>query len=432
MMEDKLPKGWTFRKIGDLSEQINGKAFKPSDWSNKGTPIIRIQNLNNFKADFNYSENIIDEKFHVYDGDLLFAWSGTPGTSFGAHIWNRGKAYLNQHIFKIKIINDQLNQSYYYYALKITVEKFIIQAQGTAGLAHITKKKFENTEIPLPPIPEQQRIVAKLDALFGHLDSLREKLDGIPALLKNFRQQVLTQAVTGELTKAKMSIVSLGEYLEDIKYGTSKKSEFGLDGTPILRIPNIEVDKGLISNSDLKYSQLDDKEYEKLKLRLGDILIIRSNGSVSLVGQSAIIQETEEGYGYAGYLVRLRTSEGLLPKFLNYMLKSNYLRSQIVETARSTSGVNNINSTEIKSLKIPITSLENQKAIVERIELLFNISDKIESQYQILKAKVDQLPQAILAKAFRGELVGQVVKEYVVEEREGLMAAEGKKEYGIK
>lgn len=91
-----LPKGWVNEPVGNVCSLINGKAFKPSDWSPTGLPIVRIQNLNDPNKPFNFYNGKIEEKFYVRTGDLLFAWSGTPGTSFGAHIWNGGPALLNR------------------------------------------------------------------------------------------------------------------------------------------------------------------------------------------------------------------------------------------------------------------------------------------------------------------------------------------------
>src|SRR5580692_5931882 len=93
---------WPTIKIGEALHLINGRAFKPTEWTKSGTPIVRIQNLNNPNAPFNYYQGDLPEKISLKDGDLLFAWSGTPGTSFGAHIWRGGKAWLNQHIFKVE------------------------------------------------------------------------------------------------------------------------------------------------------------------------------------------------------------------------------------------------------------------------------------------------------------------------------------------
>lgn len=93
---------WPMVRVGDVLKLINGRAFKPSEWAEEGLPIVRIQNLNKPDAPFNYYEGDLPGKFLLTDGDLLFAWSGTPGTSFGAHIWRGGPAWLNQHIFKVE------------------------------------------------------------------------------------------------------------------------------------------------------------------------------------------------------------------------------------------------------------------------------------------------------------------------------------------
>ncbi len=98
----ELPEGWTVAPVGDILNLVNGCPFKPSHWKQTGLPIIRIQSLNNPNAPFNYCTDKMPEKYRVRNGDLLFAWSGTPGTSFGAHIWESGDAWLNQHIFRVE------------------------------------------------------------------------------------------------------------------------------------------------------------------------------------------------------------------------------------------------------------------------------------------------------------------------------------------
>jgi type I restriction enzyme S subunit len=89
----ELPKGWITVDIGALCDLKNGRAFKPNDWTDKGKKIVRIQNLNNPKAHYNHFDGDVRERFIIQTDDLLFAWSGTPGTSFGAHIW-RGMRHL--------------------------------------------------------------------------------------------------------------------------------------------------------------------------------------------------------------------------------------------------------------------------------------------------------------------------------------------------
>ena len=197
----QLPEGWAQTRIGDICDLINGRAFKPTEWTSVGIPIIRIQNLNDPAAEFNYCNFKVEEKYLVDNGQLLFAWSGTPGTSFGAHIWNRSKAVLNQHIFKVNINENYLNKTFLKHLLNRNVKEYIGKAHGTAGLAHITKGKFEVSTILLPPFHEQERIASKVEELFSFLDAGTESLRKVQAQLKRYRQSVLKHAFEGKLTE---------------------------------------------------------------------------------------------------------------------------------------------------------------------------------------------------------------------------------------
>jgi type I restriction enzyme S subunit len=400
MSSKKLSAGWTYINLGDTGKYINGRAFKTGEWKDSGVPIIRIQNLNNRNAPYNYSDIEFEAKFKVKNGDLLVAWSA----SLGVYIWEGDDALLNQHIFKVVVNEGIVNKTFLYYSLKAAITEFYQKTHGS-GIVHITRPIFENHRIKLPPLREQQLIVEKLDTVFTSLGVVKTKLDRIAQLLSNFRQAVLSQAVTGKLTSIAMVSSQLSVLLEDVKYGTSKKSDYAILGVPILRIPNIK--DGEIDSSDIKFSVLEDKEFLQLKLQVGDILVIRSNGSSALVGQCAVISAEHANYAYAGYLIRLRVNEKLNPEFLNYVLKSSGLRAQIEEMARSTNGINNINSQEIKNLVIPLTGLKEQQAIVNKIKTLFSDANQIEKHYKSLKLKVDHLPEAILSKAFSGDLVSQ-------------------------
>jgi type I restriction enzyme, S subunit len=296
----------------------------------------------------------------------------------------------------------------------------------------INQKNLAAVPFLFPPLAEQRRIVAKLEKLLGSVDAYQQRLAKIPMVLKRFRQAVLAAACSGRLTAdwreehtdvehmfsliqeidtdnqndlpETWEIVSVGDTISGLKYGTSQKCSYEKGGTPVLRIPNIG--EGVIDQSDLKYADLPANELEQLKLQPGDVLLIRSNGSVSLVGRVALVRECERGFAYAGYLIRLRPiTSRILPPYLNLVLGIHDVRLQIEIPARSTSGVNNINSDEVKALKIPLPPLAEQAEIVRHIETLFKLVDQIEARYQRAKPLVDKLPQSILAKAFRGELV---------------------------
>jgi type I restriction enzyme S subunit len=167
-----VPEKWGWIAVGDSMDMINGRAFKPEEWSVEGTPIIRIQNLNNENAPFNRCKADLDPKIHVHDGEFLISWSGTPGTSFGAFIWARGFAYLNQHIFRCKLVEGVFVKEFLRLAINARLDEMIAHAQGAVGLRHITKGKLESIRLPLPPLAEQKRIVAKVDELMALCDRL--------------------------------------------------------------------------------------------------------------------------------------------------------------------------------------------------------------------------------------------------------------------
>jgi type I restriction enzyme, S subunit len=170
----ELAQNWRWARIGDQLELINGMAFKPTDWVDSGLRIVRIQNLNNPNASFNFCDPAKARgKSLIDDGSFLISWSGTPGTSFGAFIWDRGPAVLNQHIFRCDFKTDAFIAPYLRLAINGRLEEMIEKAHGGVGLQHITKGKLESLLISLPPVAEQHRIVAKVDELMGLCDRLQ-------------------------------------------------------------------------------------------------------------------------------------------------------------------------------------------------------------------------------------------------------------------
>jgi hypothetical protein len=201
----RLPTGWTWARLGDICDAINGRAFKSSEWRKSGLPIVRIQNLKDPDAEFNYFAGELDDRHRVRHGDLLFAWSGTPGTSFGAHIWKGPAAALNQHIFNIKFDRDVLDPRYFCLALNQNVSRYVAQAQGGVGLAHITKSKFLDSFIPLAPKAKQLELVAEIEKQFSRLDEAVANLKRVQANLARQRAAVLNAAVVGNVSAERES-----------------------------------------------------------------------------------------------------------------------------------------------------------------------------------------------------------------------------------
>ena len=170
-------------KIKDICDLQNGRAFKPSDWGTAGLPIIRIQNLNDERAPFNYYGGKYNLAQEVDNGDLLFSWSGTPGTSFGAFLWNRGKGVLNQHIFKV-IPKVEVDKTYLMYALNGNISTIISKAHGGVGLQHITKKELDEIEIQMVSISRQKKIVEILEKISLLIFLRKQQLAKLDELIK--------------------------------------------------------------------------------------------------------------------------------------------------------------------------------------------------------------------------------------------------------
>ncbi|SFW32626.1 restriction endonuclease subunit S [Ruminococcus flavefaciens] len=212
-----IPRNWKWVRVKELTSLFNGKAFKPSDWSNNGLPIVRIQNLNNDNAPYNHYDKPIEDEYHLYGGELLFAWSGTPGTSFGAHIWKAKEAVLNQHIFKLVFNENCIYKTFFMYALNHRVSSLFEHVHGSAGLQHVTKGVFENTLIALPPLAEQKRIVERVEEIFRLLDTIDEAQEKYSADSQILKAKLITAGIQGKLTKQLPSDGSAQELYQQIQ-----------------------------------------------------------------------------------------------------------------------------------------------------------------------------------------------------------------------
>ena len=186
---------WEIRTIGDMFSLINGCAFRPEDWKPNGTPIIRIQNLNDPSAEFNYSQAPVSERNRVESGDLLFAWSGTLGSSFGARVWTGPPGVLNQHIFKVLMDEQRITLPFALLVLARVEEDIAEKSHGfKASFVHVKKSDLVKVELPLPALHEQQRIAACLSSLDALITAATQELDTLKTHKKGLMQQLFPSA----------------------------------------------------------------------------------------------------------------------------------------------------------------------------------------------------------------------------------------------
>ena len=459
-MKQRLPTGWVWARVGDICNPINGRAFKPSEWEDSGIPIIRIQNLKDSKALFNYFQGKVPEKFHVDKGDLLFAWSGTPGTSFGAHIWSGPLGVLNQHIFNVRFDRSFISLPYLRHAFNQNVADYVKQAQGGVGLAHITKGKFVDSFVPLPPLPEQRRIVAEIEKQFTRLDASVDGLKRAQDNLKRYRASVLKAACEGKLVPTEAELAraegldyepadrllerilaerraqwevqvkrrgkykepnapdvsdlsvlpegwvwaTIGQLSSRIQYGTSAKASTDASGTPVIRMGNIQ--EGDLDLSDLKYLPRQHPETQKTLLAPGDLLFNRTNSS-ELVGKSAVYKDSHPTASFASYLIRVIFLDGLSPDYACAYINSQHGRAYISRVKSQQVGQANVNGTKLAAMPIPLPPWAEQRRIVAEVERHLSVIQKAEAAVDAALKRAERLRQSILKQAFSGQLVPQ-------------------------
>lgn len=189
-----IPEDWEVKRIDSVCTLINGRGFKPFEWRKSGLPIIRIQNLNG-SEDFNFFDGLYDKKLEVEPGTLLFAWSGSRGTSFGPHMWSGPLAVLNYHTWKVNVHDFHVSKSFFFHALRKLTAFIEDKAHGASALVHTQKWEMESFLLPLPPTLAEQEAIAEA---LSDADALIESLEQLIAKKRLIKQGAMQELLTGK------------------------------------------------------------------------------------------------------------------------------------------------------------------------------------------------------------------------------------------
>lgn len=414
-----VPNAWTWVRAAEIADVVGG-GTPPSgvaaNFDPLGVPWITPADLTGYGATYikRGARSLSEEGFTASSarkmpkGTVLFS-SRAP---IGYCVIAENEIATNQG-FKNFVVSKAITSEYLRHYLLASKDYAESLASGTT-FKELSGSRTAELSIPLAPEGEQRRIAAKIDSLSAKSKRARERLDHVPKLVERYRAAILGAAYRGDTTAAwraeqrlpRPETKPLSDLVTELRYGTAQKCRPAAIGTAVLRIPN--VSSGSINLGDLKYAELEMREHAKLRLEAGDILVIRSNESANLVGQAAIVSDEAIGMAYAGYLIRLRPDRSVVhPKFLALMLGAPQVREVIKVGARSTSGVHNVNSSELAELVLPAPSIAEQQVAISRIERAFARIDRLATEATSARKLLDRLDRAVLAKAFRGELVPQ-------------------------
>lgn len=408
-----VPRGWNWTSIETIAEVTGGgtpSANDPLNFSDhEGIPWITPADLAGYQETYiaRGRRNLSDRGYRSSSAKLLPAGAVlfTSRAPIGYCAIAANPIATNQG-FKSLTLFGGISGEFTRHYLKWSKPYLESLASGTTFL-ELSGSKLQQVPFPLPPLAEQNRIVAKLDALNAKSARARTELARIETLVSRYKQAVLSNAFSGELTREwrRDRVWPTPVRLEDVAgsfaYGSAAKSQKS-GSVPVLRMGNIKA--GKLDWNDLVYTD-DAGEIEMYRLAPGDVLFNRTN-SPALVGKTALYKGEREAI-FAGYLIRIVAGPDLNPCYLTFAFNSPAGREFSWNAKTDGVSQSNISASKLKEFKFSVPPLEEQHEIVRRIESAFAKIDRLAAEAKRALALVGKLDEAILAKAFRGELVPQ-------------------------
>jgi len=434
-MENNLPQGWEATPLEyccDILDNLRVPINSDERAKRAGNvPYYGATGQVGFIDDFIFNEELI-----------LIGEDGAPFFDKTKKIAYRikGKSWVNNHAHVLRAKNEITSNSFLeYFLCDFNYTGFV---NGTTRLK-LNQGSLKTIPFLLPPLSEQQRIVSKLDAVMQKIESNKQRLEKLPIILKRFSQSLLNAAVNGILTedwrKENKNVESAKTKAEKKKSRTvldDKSKDYDLFDLPSKwfwktisdvadvkggkRVPKgealVKYDTGFpyIKAGDLKFGTVQKHKLEyllpttqqKIKryiISKGDVYITNVG---ACIGDAGIVPDDLDGANLTENALKMCNHEGVYNFYLSYWLQSPIAQDFIKQTILS-AAQGKLALGRVEVFPIPLPPFEEQKEIVRRVERLFTLADKIEARYAKAKCMLDKLPQSILAKAFRGELVQQ-------------------------
>ncbi|MES2041012.1 MAG: restriction endonuclease subunit S [Pseudomonadota bacterium] len=422
MSDINLPDSWLEIELSGVADVSSGIGF-PLQHQGQSKGEIGFFKVGDISIAVKDNNGILENAQHYVSTNVAQILKGKP-IKAGATVFAKiGEAiHLNRRaIVKTDCLVDNNVMSvkaklgamdkYVHYFLRTT--DFSEQARSTT-VPSIRKGDVETLQFPLAPLPEQKRIADKLDTVLARVDACRERLNRVPLILKRFKQSVLAAATSGKLTedwRIKNVDISWADVkLEDVlrekpRNGYSPKA---VDyETSVRSLTLSATTSGKFIGKHCKFIDESIPSTSHLWLNPGDILVQRAN-SLEYVGVSAIFDGSINTFIYPDLMMKCRANERILTSYLFIVLSAEATRNYFRENATGTAGnMPKINQQTVASVPVQLPPIEEQQEIVHRVETLFAFADRLEARLSTARNAAERLTPALLAKAFRGELVPQ-------------------------
>ena len=405
-----LPDGWKWVRLGKIYE-VNPKI--QADDNIEASFITMSDICPGIKSQFDFSIKKWGEikKGHTQfaNGDVAFAKISPCFENRKSMILDGLKNGIGAGTTELIVLrNPQINNKYTF--LFISSEEFIRHTRntykGVVGQQQINLDFVKNYPMPLPPLSEQHRLVARIESLFAKLDAARENVQSVLNSHETRKAALLHAAFAGKLTakwreennkRACYAEEPLKNFVET-QYGYTEKSSFDIAGPHYLRITDIQGET--VDWNNVPNCSIDETNYQKYSLHPNDIVVARTGATT---GKSYMIGEDIDAV-FASYLIRVQiTNIRLLPKFLYMFFQSQEYWSQIMELSAGIAQPG-VNARKIQSMMICVPSLPEQQEIVRILDRLLAREQRARQAAEETLTAIDRMKQAILARAFRGEL----------------------------
>lgn len=351
---------WPQKKLCEIAEVIKGK--KPDNYTSAGSSTTIPYLEAAFLRRQSEPKHILLEQTNglilVDATDTLILWDGANA----GDIFHGETGVLASTMARVRAQTTEILPEFLYFCM-VTFSSTLRETAVGSTVPHVRGTVVNDLQIPLPPIPVQERIVQ----ILKKADEIRRKyqvaLELVDAILPAMYRDVFGEP---RANPRDWEIDILGNYLMESRYGTSARTGEYQDGDPVLRIPN--VIQRTINTSELKYLQVSQKEREKLLLRSGDILVVRTNGNKDYVGRCAVF-DLKDDYLFASYLIRLRVNPNYLnPHYVVSYLSTPMGRQEIDINSRTSAGQFNISVEGLKAIRIPVPPLSFQQKFLYQYE----------------------------------------------------------------
>ena len=426
-----LPQSWAKAPLGNLCEKLSDGSHNPPKAQETGLPMLSARNINYRKITFDEFRLISpaefaeeDRRTRVSSGDILLTIVGVIGRTA---VVPQGSPQFTLQRSVAVLKPKSSDPRYLSYALEAPALQKYLQdnAKGTAQKG-IYLKALAGVEIPIAPEAEQKRIADKLDTVLTRVDAVNTRLARVAPLLKRFRQSVLAAATSGRLTEdwhlQKSGVRTDGlwsvpdgwkwvraeELCEFITKGTTPPKEAMFEGEgeiPYIKVYNLKFDGTLDFTIAPTYitKRVHEGDLKRSRCLPNDVLM---NIVGPPLGKVSVVPDSFAEWNINQAIARFRPV-GVQPAYLSICLRTPALIAHAVSRAKATAGQFNLTLEICRDLPIALPNADEQTEIVRRVETLFAFADRLEARLAQAQTAATRLTPALLAKAFRGELVPQ-------------------------